>query len=154
VDEKINNAIAVFTSTSTKLEYFINAIKSHIESKPSQNIGFGDAGTTLFAKLHRQNRLPVLRTVGLFSPLILEDIVGRKERYIQKYMKAFGNEIQAANLVHSGFNSNWMGVDLGNELYERVIDRLLETRGEIMNKFCRDISEDPSPRFRNSVGYA
>jgi hypothetical protein len=88
-------------------------------------LGDADFGRELLRQLSRRGDLPSISSVGHFNAAILKEIYGSAGPAIDAMMKASGVRFAAANLC--GHHN------LPNEAYLRIIDRLLESAGGVVN---------------------
>lgn len=131
---KVNNALSVFVKGNSLLDFYIHACKSLVRNKPG-TIQLIDVGTGLLTHLHDRIYLPLITSVGLFSPVIMNDIAEGTDAALRLYMKEFAHPTYAANLCGS-VRHLWIGnITMHDYVYDRVIDRLLETRGEVINQY-------------------
>jgi len=101
----VNNAISVFTDASSR---FLTSLGEHL-------------------------RFPLITSVGLLSPWLLHDIATGRRELARRHMRDFGYPVRAANLCLSARGGRFGRVVVSDELYHRVVTRLLATNGRILN---------------------
>ncbi len=131
---KVNNAVSVFTASSTMLDSYRMSCHSLVENMP-RVFDPGFVSTTYLTSLHKQNPLPLLTNVALLSPLVLHDLANGGGRYARLFMEKFAYPVYAANLCSTMNNGKHMGIRIHNGMYDGVINRLLETKGGILNQY-------------------
>ncbi len=129
---RVNNAVTVFVTGNSMLDFYIHACKSIVGNRSGEfpNIVIGTAFLTV---LYRALRFPLIDNVGLFSPPVTNDIAGGGGAMVDAYMKAFGRPLRAGNLGASFHNKKLNGVFMTDSVYDRAIDNLLETKGNALN---------------------
>jgi hypothetical protein len=143
-DEKVNNAVTVFTKGNSMLDFYRASCLRLISNMPDK-FDPGFISTTFLTWLHPKIDFPLLTNVGLFSPLLVNDLAKNMTRYVKIYMKQFGSPIYAANLCGTFRNGRYMGVDVSDELFDEAIRIMLETKGDVLNKHLPEqTSPDPS----------
>ena len=131
--EGVNNAVSVFAAGNVFLDFYIHACLSLVAHK--DRIHRLDASTNFLTTLHGLMGLPLLTDVGLLSPVMMADLARGTEAALRAYMARFGTPIRAANLCSSFRGALYDGVSVDDRLYEATVDRLLETRGDAINRF-------------------
>jgi hypothetical protein len=129
----VNNAVSVFMNVNSFLDFYIDSCLKIVCHKPRLNRL--DASTHFLTALHDLVPFHLMTDVGLFSPLIMADIVRGAEGSLRAYMAHFDAPLRAANLCSSFRGSHHDGILMDDGVYEAVVDRLLLTRGQIINKF-------------------
>jgi hypothetical protein len=130
--QRVNNAVAVFTKGNSILEFYIHACKQLVKTKPVPISNLA-VGTLFLTELHSRITLPLLTNVGLFSPHLMRDIASGGGKLLGIYREQFGSPIRAANLCASYANKEYEGVTVGDDVYHVVIDKLMETAGDVVN---------------------
>jgi hypothetical protein len=131
--EGVNNSVSVFTAGNAFLEFYIHACLSLVAKKPQ--IHRLDASTYFLTTLQGLMGLPLLSDVGLLSPVMMADLAQGTEAALRAYMARLGTPIHAANLCSSFRGTVCDGVSVDDRLFEASVDRLLETRGDAVNRF-------------------
>ena len=75
----------------------------------------------------------LLTNVGLFSPIVTADIAKGGGRAATAQRRAFGHPVHAANLCASFLNRPDDGFTLTEKIMTRATDRLIETKGAVVN---------------------
>ncbi len=130
--EYVNNAVTVFMTGNSMLDFYIHAGKSIVGNR-SEEFPNNVIGTWFLTHLYRALRFPLIDNVGLFSPPVTNDIAAGGGAIVDAYMKAFGRPLRAGNLCASIRNKKLHGVFMTDSVYDRVIDNLLETEGNALN---------------------
>lgn len=132
---KVNNAVAVFCPNNGFLDEYIEQCQRIVRQKRGP-FAMGEVGTVYLTKRHRRGEFPLIRSVGLFSPILLQAIAARKERLIARYLRHMGSPIYAANLTLSYRNRAFRGVLMRDEMYDDILEQILRTKGEIINRYA------------------
>lgn len=133
---KVNNAMTVFIQNNSFLNFYIYACKEIVENYQG-TVSLIEVGTKLLTSLHQIFPLHLFKNIGLFSPLTMYGIAQDKKYFTQEYIKLMNAPIYAANLCASFRNTTYRGVDMNDKLYEIVIGKLLETKGELVNQYLQ-----------------
>lgn len=131
--KKVNNAVTVFTRNNHMLEFYIYACKSLVRNK--NIISKTEVGTKFLTELYRNMHFQLLNNIGIFSPALLYEIATGREKCVRKYITEFGHPIRAANLCYSFRNLTYRGALMSDKIYQTVIDKLIESKGNIVNKY-------------------
>jgi hypothetical protein len=142
--EGVNNCVSLYRRGNPFLQFQIFACQS-IVANASRPIGFLDAGTRPLTGLSRHVPLPLLTTVGLFTPRILEDIVAGGGEFLRAHADARKGPVYAANLCHSATLPGRRLVPLAESVFLDAIERLVETRGAIVNDVST-VDSRPAPQ--------
>ena len=86
-------------------------------------------GTTFLTNLYNQMAFHLLNNVGLFSPLMMHELTKDYSKVVAQYMKTWNTPIYSANLCGSYWNKK------NDAVYMSVVERLLESKGDIINKY-------------------
>lgn len=132
--QAVTNSVCVFTKNNSMLDFYIYSCKSLVKNKKG-DIHKCDVGTTFLTKLYKDIHFPLLTNAGLFSPRIMFEIAYNKNECIKKYIKTFGHPMYAANLCSSLENMTFNNFKLEKNIYHRVIDKLIKTKGSIINNY-------------------
>lgn len=133
-ERRVNNAVMLFDRGNPFLEFFIHATKERVR----QNVGsLSDwvGGPEFLTPLNRIMPLPRIEGVGLFSPLVMHGIANDDARWVERYAVDFGCRVQAANLCGSAAGKQIDDILMTDDLYHAVIDALIESRGEVVNRY-------------------
>lgn len=130
---RVNNSISVFKRGSVQLEFLIHAAERIARLSPT--IGKLDIGTQLLSQLHRLVPFPLLENVGMFSPLIMKDMATGQDEHLDAYTRHLSAPLACANLCMSLQGMRVPSIVVDDELCMRVVDRCLESGGEVVNRF-------------------
>jgi hypothetical protein len=81
--------------------------------------------------------MPVLPNAGTFSPLLVRDIADGKETFVREYARVLPRPLAAANLCGSLAGSPMDGATVRDEDFDKAIDLLMRTAGDIVNRHVR-----------------
>ncbi len=129
---RVNNAVSVFTAGNDMLDFYIHACKSLVGNRREQVSEIAN-GVVLLTRLYEALRFSLITDVGLFSPLVLNDIAGGGGPMAAAYMEAFGGPVRAGNLCASFRNDTKNGIAMTDELYERAVENLMNSGGAALN---------------------
>jgi hypothetical protein len=134
VESSYNPSVLMVGRESTLLDEWLGII----DRKASTSAGLGDAdfGREILRKMSPRNALPAVLSVGHFNAAILKEIHGKTGPAITRMMQASGVPFAAANLC--GHHQ------LPNDAYLRIIDRLLESSGAVVNE-CLPLNVNSKP---------
>jgi hypothetical protein len=144
---RINNAVSVFNQDNNFLDFYISSCLDLVSHKEA--LVTTELGASFLSPLGGKYDFTLIDDVGLFSPLVLDDIASGRAGYLETYMRRCGRRLHAANLCGSFLSRRVDGVHMREELYERVVGRLLDTRGEVVNRLVGP----PSPGDVPGVAY-
>lgn len=131
--ERVNNGVLVFTGKNRLLlDLYILAFKINIKRIQKNHIPF-DVHIRFLTNLYKYIKIPLLTNVGQFSPAVMDSIFNNKVNLLREYMDSFGLPMYASNLCLSCRNRNREGIMINDDMYGKVIDRLMETKGEFLN---------------------
>jgi hypothetical protein len=131
---RVNNAVTVFTKANSMLDFYIHACKLLVKNGHGE-IPKQEVGTFFLTKLYKSLHFPLLTEVALFSPLVMHDIADGRGDYTRLYIEEFGFPVRAANLCASYSGEKYNGLSMSDRLYGLVLDRLIETRGAVVNGY-------------------
>ena len=135
--EKVTNSLVYFTSKNQVLDFYIHATKSIVKNQTGRLSRLA-VSTKFLSKLYEIMELPLFMHMGLFSPLIMQAIVEDQTDIIQLYTKALQSPIYAANLCLSFRDRFYKGIMVTDKLFEETIDKLIQTKGEMINQCFSD----------------
>jgi hypothetical protein len=130
--EGLHNAVCAFARGNAFLDFYIHACEQIVRGVEGAVVS-QKLGPDFLSRLKDVIGDRVLSDVGLFSPIVTADIGKGGGRAAAAYMKAFGHPVRAANLCLSFVGRESSGVTLTEAMLDRAIDRLLESRGEVVN---------------------
>lgn len=135
--QKTNNALCAFNASDTRfLNHYIDACEILIRGR-NEPLEGAEVGTDYLTALQLIMKFPVLRNVGLLSPLLMNEIASGGERLAAHYVTRLGGALGAANLCASLSGRTIDGVTLTDAFFDSVIDRLVATRGSGLNKWAK-----------------
>ncbi|HLO84518.1 MAG TPA: hypothetical protein VK203_05815 [Nostocaceae cyanobacterium] len=132
--EKVTNSLVYFTKNNSFLDFYIYATKSILKNQTGRLSRLA-VSTKFLSKIYEIMELPLFPNMGLFSPILMHAIVEDKHEIIQLYAQALKSPIYATNLCFSFRNQSHKGIMVTDQLFEEVIDKLIQTKGEIINKY-------------------
>ena len=130
--KQVTNSFTYFTPKSTFLDFYIDAIKSIVKNQTSDLSPLA-VGTRFLSHLNKILKLPLFLNVGLFSPILMHGIAEDKSELVELYAKELIAPVYAANLCFSLRNQSIQGIMMTDKLFEQVINKLIKTKGEIIN---------------------
>lgn len=130
---RVNNAVTVFTQNNRFLDFYLYACEEIVKRR--RRLRHFSVGTGFLTEINRQVGLPVITSVGLFSPIVMSAIHNGIDDIIALYMRCFANRICAANLCSTFFGRKPYGITMNERLYHSVISRLLESGGDVVNDY-------------------
>ncbi len=128
--EKVNNSVSVFVKENNLLDLCILACESLVRYEKGRVKGVL-VGTNFLTNLNRTVALHLLDNVGLFSPILMQELAKGGGKGIRAYMRRFGSPLYAANLCGSAVGRPGMN----EQIYADVVPRLLRSRGAIVNDY-------------------
>jgi len=131
-DIRVNNAVCMFDRDSSLLDFYIGCCFDIVRHR-GVGLGHLDLSVEFLTPLHRLAGWPVFRSVGLFGPLVLRDIVSGGGSWSSAYSKIHAHPLGAANLCASLIGKRIHGIDVDEELFERSVDTLLCGCGSLFN---------------------
>jgi hypothetical protein len=134
-DQRINNSVSVFTRDTQQLDFFIDACLRIARNK--ERLGKLDVATRFLSGLSALMPMPVLPNAGTFSPLLVRDIADGKETFVREYARVLPRPLAAANLCGSLAGSPMDGATVRDEDFDKAIDLLMRTGGDIVNRHVR-----------------
>ncbi len=130
----VNNAISVFVKGNVYLDFFIDAAERTamaLDVVPKIAIS-----TRFLTRLRQTLPFQLLMNVGLFSPLVMNDIAKGTHVALPAYGAALKAPLACANLCGSMVGDGQrQGVLVTDSDYAAVVARCLETRGDVVNQF-------------------
>jgi hypothetical protein len=101
-------------------------------------------GTRLLTTLQTLFYFPLVQDVGMLSPLVMAALAADDSIVLADYMRQVLTPLSAANLCSSFSGQVSRGVEMSEALYENVIELLLSTRGDCLNRWAK------APKTRRS----
>lgn len=136
MDRSVNGALLGASRDNAMFGIYRDAIESLVRNAPAGRLPRTIAGPQLLSTLAKQHPINCLTTVGLFTLPILNDIAQGVELMPRTFSQSFGHRVAAANLCHF-FRDMVVAGDVPryDAILEQAINRLLESRGEVVNQY-------------------
>ncbi|MEB3177533.1 MAG: hypothetical protein VKL59_00595 [Nostocaceae cyanobacterium] len=141
--EKVTNSLVYFTQKNRFLDFYIYATESIVKNQTGRLSRLA-VSTKFLSRLDEIMALPVFPNMGLFSPILMHAIVEEQNEIIKLYAKALKSPIYATNLCFSFRNQFHKGIMVNDELFEQVIDKLISTQGETINRYFSPAVVNPT----------
>jgi len=124
VYKKVHNAFLMFRRNNSFLSFYletaIRLLSLNTGTMPPQFIG-----PKLLTALHNVAQLNVLECAGMFSPMVVKDMIRGRGPALEKFNSNTSAPVTAANLCVSSCDKN----ELSTKEMEQLIDLLLAQRG-------------------------
>lgn len=133
---RFNNAVMMFDHGNPFLEFFIHATQARVRQNAAA-VSDWVGGPEFLTPLNKILPLPRIEGIGLFSPLVMHGIANNEPRWVQRYAIDFGHKVHAANLCGSAAGNRIDDILMTDDLYHAAMDRLIDTRGEVVNRHLR-----------------
>lgn len=136
VGRRVNNSVTVFgRGSEEELERFVARTEAAVRDQTGE-VHPVSAGTRWLTRLHRKEGLPLLAHNGTFSPRTLRDLVEGGSWALRALARAHGVRLGAANLCGGLVgDGGWSPRPVPPTWLERAVDVLLETSGDVVNRF-------------------
>ena len=121
----VHNAFCLFERGNAFLDFYIHACERIVGAAAGQ-MPNQIVGTKLLTALHNMVGLPLLETVGMFSPMVVRDVAAGRGEAVSRLRREISGPLAAANLCSSLLGREIDGVALTKTLMEQVCCRLLE----------------------------
>lgn len=131
--KRVNNAVCVFNKHAKEIDYFIQCALSVM--KVLDNANAWDVGVNFLTHAHTVKKFQLLNNVGMMSPALMNDINNNKIEYLP-YVGKIIQPVAAANLC-SSFVHKKDYFDTSQDSYEQLVEILLATKGDAINKFIK-----------------
>ncbi len=132
VSNRVNNSVMVFCRGSSFLDRYIHDCKSIVRN--GSKLAGCEVGTLYLTGLHKETPMKLIQNVGLFSPLVMKDIVDGKGRFLRAFARAFETPVYAANLCNSFMGKEFKNIYMHERIYDIVTEKLIESVGGIVNR--------------------
>ena len=132
VTEGLHNAICVLCRGNQFLDFYIHACEEIVRAAETDVLSH-QIGPDFLNRLRDVIGGRIIPDMGLFSPLVMTDIANGGGPALTAYKEAFGHSVRAANLCLSFVDRESSGVTVTGDVFERAIDRLIDTRGQVVN---------------------
>lgn len=129
-----NPTVLMFRQRSQLLKRWLAAMRQH--AARSRALGDTQLGRELLRKIVPGKSIPAILSVGHFNAAVLKEIYGQDGPSLGLMMAASEVPFAAANLCGH--------YQLPNSMYLRIIDRLVETAGSVVNDFLPNPQMQPS----------
>lgn len=136
ISPRVNNMVMVHARGNPFLDFYIHACE-RVARCSAVPLGKLDLGTKMLSMFHLGMPLPLLGSVALLSPLSLADVADGGGEISRIYMTRLATPVHAANLCASLSGQVIEGVTVNEALFDAAVDRLVSTRGEVLNRFLR-----------------
>lgn len=124
----VHNAVSVFCKDNSFLDFYIHAAE-RIVSQMEPGAGGGLApqvvGPKLLTSLYNTLNFSLVETVGMFSPLVLGDVLSGGGDALDKTLAGHTRPLTAANLCSSLANGTTDGVCLNDQKMMDAVKKLL-----------------------------
>lgn len=129
---RVNNSIAMFARHNPQLDFFIDACLRIAHAQP--RLGKLDVGTRFLSDLRGILPFPLIEAVATLSPLLMLDLAHGESMHLDVLRRAQPQPAACANLCAS--LENWAAGDRATAaaIYDEVVERLLDSRGEVLNR--------------------
>lgn len=132
----VNNSVTIFRKGSLFLPFYIAACLAMLRLAP-KGLSPLTVGTRFLSVTQPILRFALHPHVGLFHSNVIQAILeAHDDGDDALYMRAMGHELHAANLV--------LSEQYGDETYDALIDKLLETHGDVVNRHVRGSIDTPA----------
>lgn len=132
--QKVTNSLVYFAKGNSFLDFYIYASKSILKNQTGRLSRLA-VSTKFLSRLYEIMELPVFPNMGLFSPILMHGIVEDKKSISQLYAESLESPVYAANLCLSFRNQSHKGIMVTDKLFEETIDKLVQTKGEMINRY-------------------
>jgi hypothetical protein len=127
---RVNNSITLFARNNQHLDFFIDACLRIARASP--RLGKLDVGTHFLTGLRAILPFPLVRGVATLGPMLLRNIARGESRDLEIHARAQGHRVVCANLCASMEGDGQIAT---RPTYDKVIERLLESRGGVLNRY-------------------
>jgi hypothetical protein len=105
---RVNNAVTLMAKGNSFLDFYIEACKNIVAQR--DRLQHTSVGTGFLTAVNQQFAIDHIRSLGLFSPLVMQDIVNGGGDALTLYMKAFSHPVYAGNLCFTFNGSQAQGI--------------------------------------------
>lgn len=135
-DRRVNNAISVFEHRAAeRLRGFVEACLGIAHRQ--EVLGKLDVGTGYLSRLHQRQPLPLLGNVGMLSPVLAMALAKGRHRALEHHGSRLDVPLACANLCASLSGFRGAGFVLDDDVFATVVQGLLVSRGEQINRYVR-----------------
>lgn len=134
----VNGAVLGAARDNPMFARYREAVESVVRDHEGGRIPRTIAGPRLLTRLTEGQPVDRLTSVGLFTPAILTHIANGRRHLPRFFAERFGHPVAAANLCHF-FREEIAPATRAkyDAVMEAAIDRLLASRGEVVNRYVR-----------------
>jgi hypothetical protein len=134
--ENIANAVMIQSAGAYFADLYLRTVEAYARNVRGP-ISPVTIGTRLLTSLQTLHFFPLVRDVGMLSPLVMAALMTDDSAVLSEYMRRVGGSLSAANLCSSFGGQVSRGVEMNEALYEKVLDLLLSTRGACLNAWAQ-----------------
>lgn len=121
--QRVNNAVMMFQSANPFLSFYIHACEQMASTRVGR-LNHTDVGTTLLTHMLKPLKTPLIKGLGMLSPLLLNALNEDQENVIAYWEKKANAPLWAFNLCLTFRNTNFNSITISDVLYEDVIKQL------------------------------
>lgn len=136
-DKRVNNAVCVFVAGNSLLDFYIHAVQRIVASRNPDAITPWTAGVGFLTRLNSAIKLPLLKSVGQFNPLLLDAVCNDRRDILSCFASRLDQPIQAANLCSSYSSQGYQGIRLSAAQYLLALRILADSKGNVINGLMR-----------------
>ncbi len=150
----VNNAVSVFCRDETIIDFYLDAANEILGgSKPLDSISIG---TEFLSKLQRAHPFPLLKTVGIFGPVMAPRYLQNDGRFLRPYLNYQTSPIHAANLCLSHQGVGRMPphpgeIGLDDETLLAFVRKLQTDQGASLNAWFDGDYQPPVAEFERPL---
>jgi hypothetical protein len=133
--ENVANAVMIQSAGAYFADLYLRTVEAYARNVRGP-ISPVTIGTRLLTSLQTLHFFPLVRDVGMLSPLVMAALMTADAAVLGEYMRRVGGSLSAANLCSSFSGQVSRGVEMNEALYEKVLDLLLSTRGACLNAWA------------------
>lgn len=133
IGEAVNNAVMFFTRNHPLLDFWIFAAEEILRVHDQEQVNPLVVGTRFLSALGGAMPLRVMQNVGLLVPPLIRDIAAGGGPVLSRWAAQLKKPVAAANLCRSMQDREFSGATVGAMDMQMAVERLLETRGEVIN---------------------
>ena len=135
----VNNSVTVMTAGSPMLPFMIHAALQIMCNTPAEKVDHIIVGTRFLTQLSQLMPIELLMQVGMVTPALGDELSRDGGDELARLFAAQSRQpIAAANLCASLSEREMAGVRLGSDGMARVVERLMASRGEVVNRHLVD----------------
>lgn len=135
VAHRVNNSVCGFDAGNPVLDFLAHAAERVADFRP--DAGNLDIGTKFLTGLRRILPIPLVGSVGMFSPAVAADVLAGGGPCLEAMMRAVAVPLAAGNLCGSLRNKMYGRFAVTDDTIDRLIDALEGSRGGAVNRHFR-----------------